>query len=122
MRGVAKEQITKIIDDLDGTEGADTVKFGLDGNLYEIDLSPKNATKLRGLLAPYIEKSTKVDTRRAVTIGGRTAVARGRGSAAAEREQNKAIRTWAQRKGIPVAPRGRIKQDVVDQYHREAGR
>ena len=25
-------------------------------------------------------------------------------------------------KGYDVAPRGRIRQDVVDQYHREAGR
>jgi len=47
---------------------------------------------------------------------------RGRGGAVAEREQNKAIRAWALRKGLDVAPRARIKQDVVDQYHREAGR
>jgi hypothetical protein len=40
----------------------------------------------------------------------------------AERDQNKAIRAWAQRKGLEVAPRGRIKSEIVEQYHREAGR
>jgi hypothetical protein len=120
---VAKETITKLIDDLDGSTADETVKFGLDGYSYEIDLSTKNANKLRSLLEPYVNKGSRQDAkRRAVTIGGRSASARGRGGAAAEREQNKAIRTWAQRKGIPVAPRGRIKQEIVEQYHREAGR
>ena len=117
---MAKHQIIKLIDDLDGGEAQETVKFGLDGRDYEIDLSNKNATKLRNLMAPYVDKGAKLDSRRTVTVGGRTA--RGRGGAATEREQNKAIREWAQRKGIAVAPRGRIKQDVVEQYHKEAGR
>jgi hypothetical protein len=119
---VAKHQIIKLVDDLDGGEANETVKFGLDGREYEIDLSSKNATKFRNLLLPYVDKGSRVDARRAVTVGGRTATARGRGNAATEREQNRAIREWAQRKGIAVAPRGRIKQDIVEQYHREAGR
>jgi Lsr2 len=117
---VARHQIIKLIDDLDGGEAQETVKFGLDGRDYEIDLSNKNATRLRNLMAAYVEKGAKVDSRRTVTLGGRTA--RGRGSAATEREQNKAIREWAIRRGLPVAPRGRIKQDVVELYHKEAGR
>jgi hypothetical protein len=119
---VARETITKLIDDLDGGAADETVKFGLDGVLYEIDLSKKNADKLRNALKSYVEKGTRVDRRRAVTIGGRSASARSRGGAAAEREQNRAIRAWAQRKGLEVAPRGRIKADILDQYHREAGR
>jgi hypothetical protein len=118
---VARETVVKLIDDIDGGTAEETVKFGLDGVTYEIDLSSKNADKLRNVLAPYLAKGTRADRRRAVTIGGRSASTRGRG-AAAEREQNKAIRTWALRKGIPVAPRGRIKQETVDQYHKEAGR
>jgi hypothetical protein len=116
---VAKETITKLIDDLDGGEAQETVKFGLDGHSYEIDLSTKNANKLRNALAPYLENGTRVGRAAAtMRLGG----GRGRGSAVAEREQNKAIRAWALRKGLDVAPRGRIKQEVVDQYHREAGR
>ena len=116
---MARETITKLIDDLDGGEAQETVKFGLDGHSYEIDLSAKNATKLRSALAPYVEVGTRVSHRVPATA---VRPGRGRGSAPAERDQNKAIRTWAIRKGIPVAPRGRIKQEIVEQYHREAGR
>src|SRR5262245_10257784 len=117
---VAKKTIVELIDDLDGSVADETVKFGLDGISYEIELSKKNADKLRTALAPYVDKGTRADRRRAVTIGGRAAV-RGRASGA-EREQNKAIREWAARRGMPVAPRGRIKQEIVDEYNREAGR
>ena len=41
---------------------------------------------------------------------------------AADRDQNQAIRAWAERKGYEVAPRGRIKQEIVDLYHSRAGR
>jgi hypothetical protein len=39
MLRVAKETITKLIDDLDRREAHESVKFGLDGHSYEIDLS-----------------------------------------------------------------------------------
>jgi hypothetical protein len=116
---LAKKTITKLVDDIDGGEAHETVKFGLDGYHYEIDLSAKNASKLRAALAAYVEKGSRVPARMAVSGargGGRP------GSAVAEREQNQAIRAWAQRKGIPVASRGRIRQEVIDQYHQRAGR
>jgi hypothetical protein len=56
-----------------------------------------------------------------VVVGGRAA-ARARGSAAADREQNKAIRAWAKRKGKPISDRGRIPQEIVDEYNADAGR
>jgi hypothetical protein len=117
---VARETFTKLIDDLDGGEAHETVKFGLDGHFYEIDLSTKNANKLRNALSGYVESGTRVTGRATATLG--RGGGRGRGTAVAERDQNKAIRAWAQRKGLEVAPRGRIKQDIVEQYHREAGR
>src|SRR5258705_9263135 len=115
---VAKETFTKLIDDLDGGEAQETVKFGLDGLSYEIDLSAKNANKLRTALAQYVEVSTRVAGRGAAGPGRS---GRGRG-AGVERDQNKAIRSWAIRKGYAVAPRGRIKQEIIDLYQREAGR
>jgi hypothetical protein len=117
---LAKKTITKLVDDIDGGEAHETVKFGLDGYHYEIDLSTKNATKLRTALAAYVERGSRVPARLAVG-GGRGGGGR-RGAAVAEREQNQAIRAWAQRKGIPVASRGRIRQEVIDQYHQRAGR
>jgi hypothetical protein len=115
---VAKETITRLIDDLDGGEAAETVLFGLDGHSYEIDLSAKNAAKLRNAMAAFVENGSRTSGR--VASLGRAA--RGRSTAAAEREQNQAIRAWAMRKGIDVAPRGRIKAEVVEQYQRSAGR
>jgi len=108
---VARKTVTQLVDDIDGGEAHETVRFGLDGYAYEIDLSSKNANKLRSVLATYVEKGSRLPRR-----GARTR------SVAAEREQNQAIRAWAQRKGIPVAPRGRIRQEVIDQYNRRAGR
>ena len=41
-------------DDLDGGTADETVVFGLDGTSYEIDLTKKNAAKLRDALAPWV--------------------------------------------------------------------
>lgn len=115
---MARREIVVYTDDLDGTEGAETVKFGLDGVQYEIDLAEKNATKLREALAPFISAARKVG-RGGVVVGGRAA--RGR-SAAADREQNRAIREWAKREGKNISGRGRIPQEIIDEYHARAGR
>ena len=36
-----------LVDDIDGGEADETVSFSIDGTSYEIDLSKKNAAKLR---------------------------------------------------------------------------
>jgi len=118
---VAKRTIHVLVDDLDGGDADETVKFSLDGVQYEIDLSKKNAGKLRDAISPFLVAGTKIG-RGGVVVGGRAATARGRGGAAADREQNKAIREWAAREGIKVSDRGRIKQEIVDRYNAEAGR
>src|SRR5689334_12307062 len=45
--------------DLDGSSADETVMFGLDGPAYEIDLSKKNAAKLRATLTSYIDAGRK---------------------------------------------------------------
>ena len=42
---------TILIDDLDGSQADSTVRFGLDGTDYEIDLNADHAHLLRGALA-----------------------------------------------------------------------
>jgi hypothetical protein len=51
-------------DDIDGTEAAETIAFGVDGKVYEIDLSTKNAAKMRQAFGRYIEHARR-------TTGGR---------------------------------------------------
>ncbi|MBT8228074.1 MAG: Lsr2 family protein [Dactylosporangium sp.] len=118
---MAKRTIHVLVDDIDGGDADETVKFALDGTQYEIDLSKNNAAKLREAFAPYLDAGTKIG-RGGVVVGGRAASARGRGGASADRDQNKAIREWAQAKGIKVSDRGRIKQEIVDRFNAEAGR
>ena len=48
---MAQQVNVKFVDDLDGSDAAGTVSFGLDGKTYEIDLSDDNAAKLRDSLA-----------------------------------------------------------------------
>jgi hypothetical protein len=50
----------QLVDDLDGTSAIATVRFGLDGKTYEIDLNEKNEAKLRKALTPFMEKGRYV--------------------------------------------------------------
>lgn len=116
---VARREIVVLEDDLDGGTADETVKFGLDGMQYEIDLSKANAAKLRDVFAPFVAGARKV-SRGGVVVGGR--VASRASSPATDREQNKAVRAWAKRKGKKISERGRIPQGIVDEYHAAAGR
>jgi hypothetical protein len=109
---MAKKVTVTLVDDFDGAGAADeTVEFGLDGVTYEIDLSSKNAKKLRDDLKLWVEKGRRVGGRRR----GRSAGPGRRGSI--DREQSAAIREWARRNGHNVSTRGRIPADVIDAFH-----
>lgn len=105
---MATETITKLLDDLTGGAADETVKFGLDGREYEIDLNARNAKKLREALAPFVDAGTKASA------------GRGRKSKplqnTAERERNRAIRAWAHRAGKEISDRGRIPEGVIREY------
>ncbi|GAA2610747.1 Lsr2 family protein [Dactylosporangium fulvum] len=116
---MAKRVIQELIDDMDGKPADESVAFGLDGVQYSIDLSKKNAEKLRAALKTYISAGTKVG--RGVTAGTRAA-GRPRGGSRGDRDQNRAIREWAVGAGYQVSDRGRIKQEIVDQFHAANGR
>ena len=112
---MARQIVTLLTDDLDGSEATETIEFGLDGVNYSIDLSEKNAEKLRKVLQPYVDAGSRAS---------RTAAVRGvgRGRAAAptarsSREQNQAIREWAVKNGHEVSERGRIPSSVVEAFN-----
>ncbi|MYX26065.1 Lsr2 family protein [Streptomyces sp. SID8381] len=104
-----------LIDDLDGGEADETVTFGLDGKVYEIDLKAKSAEKLRKLLAPYIDKGRK-------TKQGTPAV-RGRGTARSNggSEDTARIREWAKQNGYEVNDRGRVPATIREAYEKANG-
>ncbi|MEU4243158.1 Lsr2 family protein [Actinoplanes sp. NPDC026619] len=111
---MARQIITKLVDDLGDGDADRTVEFSLDGMNYTIDLSEKNAGKLRKALDPFLAAGTRigrgsVDGRR--RHGARTT------SAADHRAQNLKIREWAGRNGFEVSERGRIPTTAVDAFH-----
>jgi len=117
---MAKRVIQELIDDINGQPADESLTFGLDGVQYEIDLTSKNAAKLRDVLAPFVTAGTKVG--RGGVTGARGRDGRARPSARSDRQLNQAIRDWAKSMNIDVSDRGRIKQEIVDRYNAEVGR
>lgn len=107
-RGCTMAQRVQVIleDDLNGGSADETVRFGLDGKWYEIDLSNGNAEKLRRSLQPYVERARKA-------AGGRQ---QRRARQVTGRRQSAEIRAWAKAQGIEVSERGRIPAEVVAKY------
>src|SRR6266487_2465721 len=56
---MAQKITIELQDDLDGGPASETVRFGVDGAEYEIDLSTKNAAAFRRKLAPLIDHARK---------------------------------------------------------------
>ena len=103
---MAQRVTVELEDDIDGGPADETLRFGLDGMEYEIDLSKRNASTFRRQFAPYIEHARKAGR------GQRRRPAR----APSSRERSGDIRAWAKGQGIPVSERGRIPASVVEQY------
>jgi Lsr2 len=103
---MAQKITVALEDDLDGGPADETVRFGLGGTDYEIDLSTKNATVFRRQLAPFIEHARRT---------GR-GLRRRPGRTASGRERSADIRAWAKDQGITVSDRGRIPASVAEQY------
>jgi len=111
---MAKQVITVLTDDLDGSDADRTIEFGFDGINYTIDLSDKNVGKLRKALDPYLTVAAKVGrTNGTSRIASRTAAAPARSN----RDQNQAIREWANKNGYEVSERGRIPSSIVEAFH-----
>lgn len=98
--------------DLEGGPADETVRFGLDGLNYEIDLSTDEAAALRGALNPYMKAGRMVAAAASRAVKSRSAAAPPR------RNENRKIRDWAKVKGFHVSGRGRISADVVDAYRK----
>lgn len=107
---MAQKIIKTVTDDLDGQPADETVRFGLDGVFYEIDLRKSNAERLRKVLAPFqsaARKASPPQTRRGK--GGRS-------SSQAARERSAEIRAWARAHGLTVSERGRIATSIVEAW------
>ena len=107
---MAQKIQTLLIDDLDGGQAEDTVRFGLDGAEYEIDLSAKHAEAMRKALEPYVNAA-----RRASGSAARRPGRNGRRAATAGPDST-AVREWAKAQGIEVKDRGRVPAELVVKF------
>lgn len=101
-----------LIDDVDGTEGTETVTFALDGVSYEIDLSEKNATKLRDAFSAWVGHGRRVSGRSTANRSSGGA----RKSSSSSSTDSAAMREWARSNGHTVSERGRISAAIRDAY------
>jgi len=97
-------QVTTVTthDDLDGTPAAETVAFGAS---YEIDLSARNADKLRAALTAFVGRARNVRPAPAAPT-----------QALHTREELDHMRTWAREAGWDVSDFGRIPGEIQRAY------
>ncbi|EFC79000.1 Lsr2 family protein [Parafrankia sp. EUN1f] len=109
---MAQKTVISLIDDITGEAADETVRFGLDGAQYEIDVTAANAAKLREALAPFVSKARRATSKPA---NGKPAAS---GISRRADEHITRIRNWARANGYQVSDRGRMSKDVVEAYNK----
>jgi hypothetical protein len=110
---MAQKIQTLFIDDIDGGEAEGTVRFGIDGTNYEIDLSAQHDEELRGIFKNYIAHARKVS--------GAARLVSTRGARKPSAIDTVAARAWARENGYDIKERGRVPAEIIAKY-REATR
>ena len=111
---MAQKVQTLFVDDLDGSEAEGTVRFGLDGTEYEIDLNAQHARQLRDVLARYVAAGRRVGA-------GIRRPARGGRKAQRNALNTTEVREWAKTQGIDVKDRGRVPAELVVKFKAATG-
>lgn len=111
---MARKVVYQLVDDLDGTSLAEgegeTIRFSIDGNDLEIDLSTDHARLFRAATQKYVDAARVVGK-------SRTTKARSGGQASSGPKRDlAAIRAWAATNGHQVSERGRIPNAVLEAY------
>jgi hypothetical protein len=99
-----------LVDDLDGGKASETVTFALDGVTYEIDLSDKNAGKLRDALSSWVGHARRA--------GGRRPGGRVRSTGRSSSGDLSAMREWGRKNGFTVSDRGRLSAELQEAYRK----
>src|ERR1700719_3593291 len=114
-RAVVAQKIQILfIDDLDGSAAEGTVRFGLDGTEYEIDLNEQHARQLRDAVAHYVGAARRANgaARRPARAGRRPA---------ASGLNTTEVREWAKAQGMEVKDRGRVPAELVVRFRAATG-
>ncbi|GAA1117469.1 Lsr2 family protein [Arthrobacter flavus] len=107
---MAQRVQVQLVDDLTGQKAQETIRFGIDGAKYEIDLTTENAARLRAALSVYVNGGRKASNSRQGQSGQAGL------SATRNREKLQEIRKWAQENGLNPNVRGRVSYAILDAY------
>ena len=115
---MAEKLIRQLIDDLDGKpidDGfGDRIEFSYQGTDYVIDLRATTAEKFDAAVKPFVEAAAKVSGKRGKKA--QAASPQATSGSGRSKETLQAIRDWAGKNGYEVAPRGRIKAEIIDAF------
>ncbi len=100
-----KKQTVIVLDDIDGTPGANTVPFSFKGINYEIDLSAEHEAQMAEALQSWIAAARRVARPRA-----KASTAAGKGVAAE-------ARAYLRSKGYELPERGRIPRELLEEFY-----
>lgn len=112
---MAKKVIEELVDDLDGTPAAQTVRLGWDNEWRELELSEKNLAALSKGFDRFWEAARPVGTSPARARRGRPKASTTKRSNSAVNYDRGAFRTWAAENDVKLK-RGRPARDLVDRF------
>jgi hypothetical protein len=98
-------QKTLVFDDMDGeTIATTTIRFSIDDDFLEIDLSDGHADEFTKAMSPFVAAARTYSPATSARKPGMS------------KEERSSIVEWAATQGIEIAPRGRIASDIVDKF------
>lgn len=107
---MARRHSVTIFDDLDGSEGATGVRFGLDDRWYSVDLSPDNEKEFRDILRRYVDAAVEgPEPAKSPPLSPATQTVR----------NSHDVRKWLWANGVQIASRGRIPNVFLEMYDRK---
>lgn len=114
---MAERVVRERVDDLEQRHGRlvradERLTFSLDGKSFVIDLSAENAAALRQALQPYIEQAQPM-----VGYYDLDNMTEGQ----VKRVELNWVRAWAREQGYTPNERGRIAEDIIQQYEQVHG-
>lgn len=104
-----------LVDDINGEDADETVRFGLDGTSYQIDLNTANASRLRDQLAEFIEHARKESSSGRPVRTPRQVISN---EPKADKGIHARARQWAQEQGIEISNMGKVPEEILGQYRK----
>jgi nucleoid-associated protein Lsr2 len=106
------------VDNFDGETAANPVEFGYKGRKFVIDVGPENEQAFDDAMKVWIDAAEEV---------GKNAkkVSRSNGVSMSDKERKQYladVRDWCKKKKIALNTRGRIPNEILDQYAAEHDR